>query len=252
MMSGAAPAGRWLTTACRSGAWTFERQTANPKRAARAAKPVALVACALVAIGISCSPVAHAQTQSSSEAQPPDIAAQRRSGFVIGLHAGLGLGQANGNPAAIAQREDPAYTTDTGSAFAYQGAPFIGGALTDWFTIGVGGALSWIGRNGLSSPAYVALFHIEAYPLFTRGGLWRDAGLFADFGAGSTYIYASDGSEKASAAVASALGLGTFWEGLRWGHLAAGPYAGYHRNWGEHFSRDNFTLGLRVAVYGGP
>jgi hypothetical protein len=162
------------------------------------------------------------------------------------------MGQANGNPAAIAQREDPAYATRTGTAFGARATPFIGGALTDWFIFGLGGSFSILDRKGLSAPAYLAVFHLEAFPLFRLGGAWQDAGLFADFGAGSAYVYASDGSKRASAAIASALGFGAFWEGLRWGHLAAGPYAGYQRNWGDHFSRDDVTLGLRLAVYGGP
>lgn len=191
--------------------------------------------------------------QSSSDQPVPDVRPERRSGFVLGLIGGLALGGASGNPDIASQRYDPAYATSTGFAAGYRIAPFFGGALTDWFTFGLGATLGSIETGARRSEVTAFVFHLEAFPLFAKGGTLRDAGVSLDFGAGVANIVSKrNNQEVATAGVASLAGIGLFWEPWRWWHFAMGPCVVYQYDWSDHFSRHDVTLGLKGMFYGGP
>ena len=210
----------------------------------RPALPCAAIACASVLV--LCKP-ARAQ---QPEIEPP---AQRRSGFVFGLAGGLSLGQAAGNPTAQAERYDPAHRASTGFALGYRATPYIGGALTDWFTFGLGGSYGQMASGSEKSSVGLFLFRIETFPLFYRGGVYRDLGVSVEFGAGATSIKRkSDGSELANSGVASTIGVGAFWETWRVGHFSLGPCLAWQHNWSDWYARNDVTLGLKGNFYGGP
>lgn len=172
---------------------------------------------------------------------------------MFGVQGGYALGYVSGNPSAQARRFDPDYNTSGVFPVGYRVTPFIAGALTDWFVFGMGASFADYQTSSLRSPLWAFLFRIETFPLFSRGGVWRDVGLSAEFGAGSTTIRRKSGDEElAASAVASTIGLGAFWEAWRYGHVAAGPFAGYQYNWSDHFDRHEVALGLRGTFYGGP
>ncbi len=183
----------------------------------------------------------------------PENRAVRRSGFMFAVQGGYALGYASGNPAAQARRFDPDFTTSGFFPAGYRLTPFIAGALTDWFVFGLGATFAQYQSGSHRSPLGAFLIRIESFPLFYRGGAWRDLGVSMEFGAGGSNIRrSSDDKELASAGVASTLGLGAFWETWRFGHLAAGPFAGYQYNWSDHFDRHELAIGLRGTFYGGP
>ena len=179
------------------------------------------------------------------------IPTERRGGFVLGIIAGPAFGWARGNPSDKALRDDPAHETKTGLGFGYRATPFLGGALTDWFTFGLGMSVGSFGNGDYKSGMGTFVFHLEAFPLYGKGGGYRDLGLAADFGTGVAGIRSkSPDEEVADSLVMSSVGLGAFWEPLRIWHLAGGPYVGYQHNWSRWFSRNDVTIGLRVMFYG--
>jgi hypothetical protein len=209
----------------------------------RAALPIAVMACAS-ALLVSNLAIADGE---------PEPKPERRYGFVLGVVSGLSLGNVVGNPTAQAERYDSAHTTDTGVAVGYRVTPYLGGALTDWFTFGLGGSYSQLYASSTRSSLGVFLFRIEAYPLYSKGGIWRDLGVNLDFGAGATSIKnKSDGAQLAYSGVASTVGLGVFWETWRLGPIALGPSVGYQHNWSDWYARNDLTLGLKATFYGGP
>ncbi len=201
-----------------------------------------------------CASNAAAQSSAPKPAEPPAAAFERRGGFALGLLAGAAFGTASGNPKALAYRLDPTRETNLVNAYGYRITPFVGGAITNWFTVGLGlsfGRMQTAWDHATNVTTFV--FHLEAFPLYTKGGMWRDVGLSADFGAGAASIRnTTTGKEVANAGVASAAGVGAFWEPLRLWHVRAGPSFSYQHNWSEWFSRDDVTVGLRCILYGAP
>lgn len=195
------------------------------------------------------SPSLPAET--SGEAQDEEVVTQRRGGFVLGLIAGPTLGWAAGKPSDKALRHKPAFEHETGLGVGYRLTPFLGGALTDWFTFGLGMSVGSFSNGDYESGMGTFVFHLEVFPLYGQGGVYRDLGLAADFGTGTSTIRTkSPDEEVADSLVMSSVGLGAFWEPLRVWHLAAGPSVGYQRNWSRWYARNDVTMGLRLMFYG--
>ena len=203
--------------------------------------------------------VAGATASRSPGPQPSEQAAAwqtapatRRGGFTAGLLGGLALGAAHGYPNEFAKIDNSAYYNRTSGPGA-GGALWIGGALTDWFTFALGGGASRFGGQQLSSSSYVFLFHLEAFPLFYRGGALRDLGAFADFGTGvGSIVQKSGAGSVAKAGSFSVGGAGVFWEGWRAAHLAAGPVVAWQYQGSDPMMRQFGLIGLRGVLYGGP
>lgn len=208
----------------------------------------------MIAVSGLCGSNAMAQTNAPSGDAPADKPYERRGGFVLGTTIGGALGTASGNPKQQEQRFDPSRETDLGFAYGYRWTPFIGGALTDWFTVGVGmsfGTLQTSGDHDTKLTTFV--FHFEAFPLYARGGAWRDVGVMVDLGAGASTIHnTASGEELAHSGVASAAGLGLFWEPWRVWQLSAGPAVSYQRNWSQWYERNDVLFGFRGVFYGAP
>lgn len=192
---------------------------------------------------------AAADTSNAWETAP----ATRRYGFTAGILAGAMFGTAHGYPNAYGKIDNPdfyASATGVGSGAIL----WIGGALTDWFTFGLGGGGgSYGGSNRSAGGAF--LFHLEAFPLFARGGAWRDLGVSADFGTGGgTITNRSSGAELSTAGSFSIASVGLFWESWRFasGHLVAGPAATFTYEGSESQVRTFGMAGIRGAFYGGP
>src|SRR5262245_35763926 len=62
----------------------------------------------------------------------------RRGGFTLGLLAGFGVASVVGFPNDAKKINRARYYTETGTRPASTGALWLGGALTDWFTFGIG------------------------------------------------------------------------------------------------------------------
>ena len=170
---------------------------------------------------------------------------------MVGVIAGPTLGWATGNPSAKSERDNPSFERSTGLGVGYRVTPFLGGALTDWFTFGLGMSFGSLSASDLSSPLTTFVFHLEVYPLYGRGDVFRDIGVTIDVGAGASSIVDKNTDSKVAASGAmSSVGLGVLWEPWRWNHFAAGPFLGFQHNWSRWFARSDVTLGLRGMFYG--
>ncbi len=193
---------------------------------------------------------AVAPTTDDADAEPV-VVTERRGGFVLGFVAGPTLGWATGNPSSKAERDNAALERDSGLGLGYRVTPFLGGALTDWFTFGLGMSFADFSSSDYSSPVATFVFHLETFPLYGEGGVYRDIGLTADFGAGASTIKDKESDDDvADSGVMSTVGLGAFWEALRASHFAGGPYVGFQHNWSRWFVRDDVVVGLRLMFYG--
>lgn len=180
------------------------------------------------------------------------VRATRRRGFMVGVVGGLDLGSARGTPAEYAKRGD-AFRVDTGISPGYNGTLFIGGALTDWFSFSLGLGTHSIKSGDLTFGATTFLFRVEAYPLFSRGGVFRDLGFGVDLGTGTARV--DRGSEIRAAAgggTASIFGGSVFYDWLRARTFTAGPYVAYQHLITETLTTDTAIIGARVAFTTGP
>jgi hypothetical protein len=177
--------------------------------------------------------------------------ATRRSGFILGITSGLALGRADGYPNDLAKLNNPLYKRNTSLAIGSVDRLWLGGALTDWFVFGVGFAGMSLKRDAITAKGSAFLFHVEGYPLFERGGAFRDLSLFGDFGAGGMKI-SGRGREDADGGLMSVVGFGAGWEALRFWHLKFGPAAEYLRTWSQSMTWDSVSLEARLTFVGGP
>jgi hypothetical protein len=211
-----------------------------------------LLAISAFALAFACIQ-SSALAQSQDDKQPPELPATRRSGMFIGLAGGLSLAAADGNPKTFALRDDPAYTTHTGVGYGYRYSPVIGAAPTDWLNLAIGGSFGSTQTSKYRSNMSGFIFHIEAFPLFYKGGSLRDLGVTLNFGAGSSKaVLRATNEEVASTSVVSIVGIGAFWEPWRLSKFAFGPCIAYERSMSRTYSRDDVIFGIRAAYYGGP
>lgn len=179
--------------------------------------------------------------------------AQRRGGFMIGISQHMGYGVYRGYPLEVSALNDPDELQTTGPAFASQINVWLGAALRDFFAFGVG--VTTMGAQGKQiGGTFGFLIHLEAYPLFYKGGFYQDFGLTFDGGlAASVILEREDG--KAGDTVAeggsmSTLGFGAFWEPLRFWHFSAGPAVNYVYGFSQTMRAHQGTLGFRFVFYG--
>lgn len=180
--------------------------------------------------------------------------ATRRSGFTAGLTLAATMGTAEGTQNDYAKLGDPAWLARTGGV-GFADTFWLGGALTDWFTFGLGFGGRRFGGSQLKASSSEFLFHVEGFPLFARGGAFRDLAVFGDFGTGSGKIaLKSDGAQVAGGGALSIVGLGVHWEAVRilGGHVALGPTLSWEYQTSDPLTMKVGMLGLRTAFYGGP
>jgi hypothetical protein len=178
------------------------------------------------------------------------VKAERRSGFVASVGIGFGVAGGQGYPNEVSKIDDPDYRTTADPAFGSMNSIWIGGALRDWFTFGLG--LNGFGaKDGdLTTRGSAFILHVEAFPLYNLGGKLRDLAFYTDFGAGGLTI--EGGPEKAEGGFISYLGAGSSFELWRLGHFALGPTLGGVYTYSQSADAFGAFLGFRASFYGGP
>ena len=212
----------------------------------------ALAAGSAAAVPAAAAP-APPEAGSAAPAEPPDIPATRRSGFTVGLLAGFGVASIVGYPNDAMKIGYAGYYTATGARPGGQVGLWIGGALTDWFTFGLGfsgGQLLATGSDTARSEA--GLFHIEAFPLFPLGGRLRDLGVMLDFGLGIASVTDPAGHKLVDSSSASLVGGGVFYEGIRLWKIAQGPFLMGNYVFSDTALRPGIFAGWRAALYTKP
>jgi hypothetical protein len=209
-------------------------------------------ACGLTVVG--CAALAQAEP-GAADAVPDDAVpftpAERRAGFNLGIMGGLSTSTARGYPNDVAKIGLPEYEAQAGLGISSGGALWLGGTLTDWLSLGIGMIGGSTESGGLTSSGGAFSVRIESFPLFYRGGAWRDAGLLLTAGLGGYSI--KRGKEMlAEGAGTSAVGAGVFYEPWRWWHLSFGPQLEYSHQFSRSMSAHTLVLGVRTVFYGGP
>ncbi len=190
-------------------------------------------------------------TVTREPSEPEAAPAGRRSGFSAGFAGGLTLGQVQGYPNDVTKIGEPEFEVNTGASVNSGGAFWIGGALADWLTLGVGAIGGSIDGNGLTASGGSLQFRIETFPLFHQGGAWRDLGVVFTAGTGG-YEVERDGEGVAEGAGTSVVGGGVFFEPWRFWRFATGPEIEYVHHFSRSLSAHMLVLGWRMAFYAGP
>jgi len=176
---------------------------------------------------------------------------ERRSDVVIGFSPGLVLTSASGYPNKIDKLNVPEYEATSGLAYGPGFEVWLGGALTDWFSFGLG-AMSFHGTgSGSKTTAGAGLFRVELFPLYTLGGGFRDLALFANFGAGGLGLSGKE-HRHGESGLASVGGGGVAYELLRAWHFAFAPSAEYMLISSQSLTANQVLIGVRGVFYGGP
>jgi hypothetical protein len=179
--------------------------------------------------------------------------ATRRGGFAVGLNLGLGLGAANGFPNDSKKIGRAEYYTESGIGFATGSSLWLGGALSDWLTFGVGAGYSMILSGDTESRSGMLLFHTDVYPLYALGGPLQDVGAMFQAGFGfPTTIDTKTEETLIDGAGSSYLFLGGFWDGIKAWQFHMGPYAGVHYMWSDSVRRPLAIVGFRTTLFTAP
>jgi hypothetical protein len=178
-------------------------------------------------------------------------AATRRSEVSVGLHLGGAVGQAEGYPNELEKIGASEFESDTGFAGGMSGSLWLGAALRDWFTFGVGVHLTDLSGGTVTSSGLAVVLHIEGFPLFYEGAVFQDLGVFSEVGASGRTLSAN-GEEVAEGGFMSFVSGGVLYEPLRLGAFSAGPALQYAYEWSESLSAHAVFGAFRVVYYGGP
>jgi hypothetical protein len=209
-----------------------------------------LFLCALAGLG-SLAESAHADSANTDWDGGYKQVATRRSGFMLGINSGLAVGRAYGYPNEIAKLDVPRYERNTAFAFGSTSRLWLGGALTDWFVFGLGFEGVKLKHDDITAAGSAFIFHVEGYPLFYRGGVFRDLSLFGDFGAGGLKI-TGRARDDASGGLMSVIGLGAGWDPVRFWRFNFGPALEYTHTWSQTVTADSVSLEARLTFVGGP
>lgn len=176
--------------------------------------------------------------------------ATHRGGFAVGVTPALGIGASNGFPADSKKIGRLDFYTESGVGLMAASSLWLGGALADWLTFGVGGGYSTILNGDTESPAPYIFFHADVYPLSWFGGQWRNLGVMTQFGLGFPATTSSETDETLIDGGGSSFVLaGVFWEGIEAWKMKMGPYLATHYMWSDTIRRPSALLGFRVSLY---
>jgi hypothetical protein len=179
--------------------------------------------------------------------------ASHRSGFVVGLTLGSGVAAISGFPNDSRKIGLLSHYTETGASIGSMGSLWFGGALSDWFTFGIGftgGSMPLLSEQKTTSSGLI--FHIEAYPLFPLGGRWRDLGVMLEAGTGAVEVTPKDSDKLLiDSGSASLIGGGPFYEGFKLWKLKHGPFIEGSYVWSNSVRRPAVFFGWRTSFYTG-
>lgn len=188
---------------------------------------------------------------SNPGAAPP--VTTRRGSFTLGADLGVGVASIVGYPNDAQKIGYAGYYTVTYARPSLLGEAWLGAAFTDWLTFTLGFTASPVLATGENTAlSYGGIFHIEAFPLFALGGHLRDLGVRFDAGLGVAWVKDPSGFKLVDSTLASIVGGGIFYEGLRAGKTAHGPFLMGNYLWSDTALRPAIFLGWRSAFYALP
>ncbi|HEY8042348.1 MAG TPA: hypothetical protein VIF15_21240 [Polyangiaceae bacterium] len=184
------------------------------------------------------------------------VAHEHRTGLVVGLSLGGGLGGASGYPNNASQIGDPSYYSASGVMLGTSETIFVMGALSDYLSFGF-----WYGHAVFSNSDWHSVgsgggLRLELFPLVGLFPRLQGLGVLAQAGIGGGNLVSTRPGLPAAEGTESFGGAGAFYE---WsfahvfgGHLGAGPSLEYDAIWSQPFERHGLVGSVRLAFYGGP
>lgn len=181
---------------------------------------------------------------------------QYRSGLVVGLSLGAGLGGASGYPNNSQQIGNSDYYSASGLMSGTYTSFFVMGAFSDYLSFGF-----WFGHSSLKNSDFDSTgtgggFRIEAFPLVGLVPSLHGLGVLANLGIGSGKLSTAVPGYPEAGGTQSFGGIGLFHEWsfghVLGGHFAAGPALEFDAIWTQPFEQHGLAASLRLAFYGGP
>jgi hypothetical protein len=179
-----------------------------------------------------------------------------RSGLVVGLSLGAGLGGASGYPNNSQDIGNSADYSASGWMTGGMGQVFVLGALSDYLSFGF-----WYGHTTLRNGDWHASgdgggFRVEVFPLVDLVPWLHGLGVFANLGVGGGTLTSTNPALPQAQGVQSIGGIGVLQEwsflGGKWGHFAFGPALEFDAVWSQPFEEHGLVASARLAYYGGP
>jgi hypothetical protein len=197
------------------------------------------------------APVEAASGASATDYPYIPVVSERRSNVVLGLVLSPVVSFASGSPGKVNKRDQ---TVETGAAVGTGFSVFLGGAFTDWFSFHIGATSTSAAKGNYETSGAAVIFGVETWPLFSRGGVFRDLGLGLDFGTGSANVFDKRDKDHALAEGGgfSMVRGQVLWDALTLWRVNLGPTLGYEYRTADTFSEKIVWLGLRTALYTGP
>jgi hypothetical protein len=178
--------------------------------------------------------------------------AERRSDFTFGVLFGPAVGSSSGYLNELDKIGVPEFQAQTGAGFGTSSGLWLGVALRDWLTFGIGIRSATFDGGGVRSEGGAFVLHVETYPLYSRGGIFRDLALVGEVGLGGRVIKDS-AKTVADAGSTSELSLGVHWEAFRYfTSFTGGPALIVTHEFSDSMQTTYGVLAFRTAFYGGP
>jgi hypothetical protein len=195
---------------------------------------------------------APAAAQAVDSAGAEDYAApatEERGGFMIGLGYGFGYGQIGGYPNKLTEIGQSEFRQDVGG-LGVTSTIWLGGALRDWLTFGVGLFSTAAPGDKIGSVGGIGA-RVEGFPLYALGGIGHDLAIYGEFGAGGGGIVHKDDQKRllADGGSMSLVSFGAFWEALKFWRIVLGPSVQYTHAFSESLNGNAVTVGIRTAFY---
>ncbi len=183
--------------------------------------------------------------------QRPTI--ERRGGFAMAFNFGYGLSAFSGYPNEVVKLNDPQFLAKTKASLGSTASLWFGGAIRDWLVIGGGFSTVTATVNQLVGNQFGVILHLDLFPLYSLGRVYRDLGFTFDGGLGMATIFDKDDRDDllADSGSLSTVGLSVFYEPLRFWKLSQGPQLSYTHGFSQSLKSHTLTLGWRIALYSG-
>jgi hypothetical protein len=187
------------------------------------------------------------------ESAGPDERLRHRSGIVVGLDLGGGIGRGAGYP----NNSNDVGKTDYSSSGWMPGSSgglLVMGALADYLNFGFWFAEAGF-RSGSQRASQVGIgLRVEAFPLVSLCPRLSGLGLFGQFGLGTAKLTAPGVPQVGG--TQSYIGTGLFYE---WsfgrflgGHFGVGPSIEYDAVFTTPYDQNGLVASARLVFYGGP
>ena len=209
---------------------------------------------AIVAVSIAGPETARAQSKGDDmpEFMRRPVETTRRHGFTFGVAVAPAMVWARATPHEYQKRTDT-YAVRLDHAVVPTGALFFGVAFADELSFAFQLEPSFVRHGDVRVTGFSFAFRVETFPFVSLGGIYRDFGIAPRFGLGTaSFKSKSTGGSLATSGLYSLVGVDLFWDALRSGHFGFGPTIGLAHRFSETYGATELTLGVRIALYGGP